>query len=127
MMHALDESSGAEVARVPIAPEHVLRVLHELDTDFDELCTEADVLRYVREQGLAFSEALVHSMFAEANSSGDGRMDLDQLGKDVASLQGHAQNFGLVVGGSPRPSSAARSASRRFVLFAAIPWSDDDV
>ena len=76
----------------PVAPEHVLRVLHEMDEDLDEFITEQDVSRFVSKHNLPFSAADIASMFAEANSSQDGLMDVEQLGKAVSFKFAHRRH-----------------------------------
>lgn len=67
-----------------VAPEVVLRLLHRMDEDLDEFITVADVKRFVAKHNLPFSEMEVTAMFEEANSSADGLIDAEQLGKAVS-------------------------------------------
>jgi|LauGreDrversion4_1035100.scaffolds.fasta_scaffold68741_1 hypothetical protein len=84
-MSAMGSLFGEHAAvAAPIAYEHCLRLLHEMDTDLDEFITEIDVSNYVRKHRLPFSDAEVRSMFLEANSSANGMMDVEQLGKAVS-------------------------------------------
>ncbi|KAL1508691.1 hypothetical protein AB1Y20_004786 [Prymnesium parvum] len=67
-----------------ISTEHVTRLLNEMDVDLDNLISVSDVLRYISVHNLpTFSEELVEEMFAEANATQDGLIDVEQLGKAV--------------------------------------------
>jgi len=100
-----------EAPAVPIAYEHCLRILHEMDADLDEFITEMDVLSFVTKHGLPFQDAEVHSMFVEANSSGNGLMDVEQLGKAVSYKfphRRHNDDWVRLFNLSPRPEAGQR-------------------
>ena len=66
-----------------------------MDHDFDEFITEADVKSYVKSKKFpSFPDELVESMFAEANSSADGLIDAEQLGKAVSGQFPHRAHNG---------------------------------
>ena len=95
----------------PVAAEVVLRLLHEMDEDLDEFITEADIVRYVKKHNMPFPEALVAAMFAEANSSANGLMDADELGKAVSfkfAYRRHNDHWAQLFELAPRPDAAAR-------------------
>ena len=70
-------------ARGPIAPEYTKLLLKAMSTD-GEYLTKEDLLRFVRRKELPFPEELLLSMFEEANSTGNGLVDAEQLGKSVS-------------------------------------------
>ena len=97
----------------PVAPEHVTRLLHAMDEDFDELITDADLTAFVARHGLAhlFPDELLASMFAEANATGDGFLDAEQLGKAVSRKfpnRKHNDDWHRLFDLAPRPPNAAR-------------------
>ena len=67
-----------------IPVEHVTRLLHEMDRDLDDFIKVDDVVHFVNAKKIhTFPEELLESMFAEANASQDGMMDVEQLAKAV--------------------------------------------
>jgi len=67
-----------------VAPEHALRLLHQIDTDLDELITLEDIDAFVKQHSLPFTDAELEGMFEEANSARNGLLDLEQLTKAVS-------------------------------------------
>ena len=67
-----------------VAPEHAQRLLHQIDTDLDELITLEDIATFVKQHSLPFTDVELEGMFEEANSSRNGLMDLEQLTKAVS-------------------------------------------
>jgi hypothetical protein len=97
--------------RPVVAPEHVLRLHRAMSND--EFMTDADLLHFVAKHGLPFSEELLLSMFAEANASGDGLMDAEQLGKAVSSkfpYRQHNEDWQHLFDLAPRPEGYAAPA-----------------
>ena len=85
------QSPGSQAGVAPVAPEHVNRLLVAMSPEgvffsFDDLCA------FVGKHALPFSEDLLHHMFAEANSSADGLMDVEQLGK-ATSFKFHNRQY----------------------------------
>ena len=76
--------------------EHVTTLLHAMDGDLDDLITVDDLLAHVGARKLplaaGFPEELLHSMFQEANSSGDGLIDIEQLSKAVGGQFPHRRH-----------------------------------
>ena len=119
-------TTGYDMGPVPIAYEHVLRLLHEMDADLDEFITEADVSRFVTEHGLPFTDAEVRSMFAEANSSANGLMDVEQLGKAVSYKfphRRHNDDWVRLFSLAPRP----RMGGTRLTALVAPPLEQEPV
>ncbi len=75
-----------------VARPEVRKLLHIIDTDVDELIRLPDLVAYVKNAGLPFSAELLGSMFAEANASGDGQIDEEQLGKAVSGQFPHRKH-----------------------------------
>ena len=105
-------SLGASPSPPPaIAPEHVKRLLHEMDTDLDELVRLDDLRAFVTKHKLPFGDVELRAMFDEANYARDGMLDEEQLGKAVSGKFPHRQQndawrrlFEL----TPRPMSMRR-------------------
>ena len=77
----------------PVAPEQVHRLLHMIDTDGDEIIRLPDLVAFVGKAGLSgFTADKLEAMFGEANSSGDGLMDEEQLGKAVSGRFQHRRH-----------------------------------
>ena len=74
-----------------IAPEHVKRLLHEMDTDLDELVRLDDLRAFVAKHKLPFGDVELRAMFDEANYARDGMLDEEQLGKAVSGKFPHRQ------------------------------------
>jgi len=74
-----------------IAPEVVKRLLHEMDTDLDELVRLDDVRAFVAKHKLPFGDVELRAMFDEANYARDGMLDEEQLGKAVSGKFPHRQ------------------------------------
>eukprot|EP00967_Tisochrysis_lutea_P105690 scaffold161340_cov30-Tisochrysis_lutea.AAC.2 len=95
----------------PIAPEHVRRVFHTLDSDLDELVGLHDLLSFVHRANLPFSEETLRSMFVEANVTGDGYLNEDQLAKAVSgkfSYRKHNEDWLALFEAMPRSPSTGR-------------------
>ena len=85
-------SLGASPSPPPaIAPEHVKRLLHEMDTDLDELVRLDDLRAFVAKHKLPFGDVELRAMFDEANYARDGMRDEEQLGKAVIGKFPHRQ------------------------------------
>ena len=105
-------SLGASPSPPPaIAPEHVKRLLHEMDTDLDELVRLDDLRAFVAKHKLPFGDVELRAMFDEATYARDGMLDEEQLGKAVSGKFPHRQQndawrrlFEL----TPRPMSMRR-------------------
>ena len=76
----------------PIAPEQALRILHQIDTDLDELFTLEDLQAFVQRHNLGFGAEQLEGMFDEANVSHNGLMDIDQLQKAVSGKFAHRKH-----------------------------------
>ena len=101
-------SSGKQPS---VAPEYVTRLLHLIDTDNDEFITKNDLVNFVKKHDLRFDPELLESMFAEANTSADGLMDAEQLGKAVSHkfpYRKHNENWLLLFERAPWPEGTSR-------------------
>ena len=67
-----------------IAPEQCLRLLHQIDTDLDEMISLEDMQAYVQRHSLPIGVEEMAAMFDEANVSRNGLLDIDQLEKAVS-------------------------------------------
>lgn len=89
----------------PVAPEHVKRLLLEMSLE-GEFITVSDLFDFVRKHALPFSEELLTSMFAEANSKENGLIDAEELGKAVSykfSYRRHNDDWTRLFELAPRP------------------------
>mmetsp|Transcript_58257 Transcript_58257/g.126520 ORF Transcript_58257/g.126520 Transcript_58257/m.126520 type:complete len:436 (-) Transcript_58257:514-1821(-) len=72
-----------------VATEHVIRLLHAMDLDLDEIIVLDDLRTFVARNKLAFEDDELVGMFKEANYKADGRIDQEQLGKAVSGKHPH--------------------------------------
>ena len=67
-----------------IAPEQCVRLLHQIDTDLDEMISLEDMQAYVDRHSLPIGVEEMAAMFDEANVARNGLLDIDQLEKAVS-------------------------------------------
>ena len=85
------QSPGSQAGVAPVAPEHVNRLLVAMSPEGVFFSLE-DLIAFVGKHALPFTEDLLHHMFTEANSSADGLMDVEQLGK-ATSFKFHNRQY----------------------------------
>eukprot|EP00964_Phaeocystis_antarctica_P114039 scaffold78014_cov75-Phaeocystis_antarctica.AAC.3 len=67
-----------------IAPEQCIRLLHQIDTDLDEMISLEDMQAFVHRHSLPIGVEEMAAMFDEANVARNGLLDIDQLEKAVS-------------------------------------------
>ena len=95
-----------------IAPEQCLRVLHAIDTDLDDIITLEDFQAYVHRHSLPVGVEEMAAMFAEANVSHDGKMDIDQLTKAASGKfphRAHNEAWRRLFAAAPNPRAFGAS------------------
>ena len=81
-----------------IAPEQCLRLLHQIDTDLDEMISLEDMQAYVQRHSLPIGVEEMAAMFDEANVTRNGLLDIDQL-ENLANMMGPGGMGGPGMGG----------------------------
>ena len=104
-------ASLAATAEQAMAPEHVIAVLHAIDLDLDEYITLHDLRAFASRHRMPFDDDTLDGMFREANYTGDGLIDSEQLAKAVSAKfarRKHNDDWRLLFQLAPQTASAAR-------------------